>query len=314
MAKEILRAYTSSDDYMLETSDTIHALFNINIADFTAFDSNLDATFSSNWLTKINAARTVVRDSQIKDVLAEKTEIVLSIMENCRQKYIQVKYFAIQTFPNSSAKQSEFGIDTYKTVRTNQSKMILFLDEMHKACVKYQTELNVAGLTDPQIDEIITLRDTLLEANTNQESYTKGRPVLTQDRILALNECYLSTKRVVDAAHVVYYNDYARKNQFVFGSGNDSGSGSNSDLTITGLISNALNAAPIGAATIIITSSLGSYNTTTDPLGNYSVVIQLAETEDCLVSINAINFQPFSQTSTINPDDATVLNFSLTPN
>ncbi|MDP2175944.1 MAG: hypothetical protein Q8K70_08555 [Bacteroidota bacterium] len=72
MAKEIIRAYNSSDDYMCETSDTLHAIFVDELAAFTAYDSTLDATFASNWLAKIDDARTVVKDSQIKDILAQK--------------------------------------------------------------------------------------------------------------------------------------------------------------------------------------------------------------------------------------------------
>ena len=58
---------------MLETSNTLQSLFVTNIADFTLFDTTLDNAFATNWLNSINAAATVVRDSQIKDIQAQRT-------------------------------------------------------------------------------------------------------------------------------------------------------------------------------------------------------------------------------------------------
>ncbi len=216
MAKEIIRAYNGSDDYMLETSNTLQSLFVTNIADFTLFDTTLDNTFASNWLLSINAASTVIRDSQIKDIQAQRTDAVLAQMELCKLKYNEVKYFAVKIFPKDYARQAEFGTDTYGEARKSQSKMISFLDEMHKACVKYQTQLIAGGMSAAKIAAIQTLRTALQNANTSQESYVRGRPVLTQDRVILLNNCYLKTRTVIDAAQVIYYNDVARRQQYIF--------------------------------------------------------------------------------------------------
>ncbi len=222
MSDEIKRIYSGSDDYMLETANTLHLIFAANIAQFTAFDTKLDAPFSASWLNKIDLAGTVVRDSQIKDIQAQKTMEVLDVLTTSKTKYNEVKYFAKKAFPTNKAKQAEFGTDTYDDNRKSQSKMIAFMDEMHKACLKYQAELIVVGMTLGKITEIDTLRTQLLNANTNQEGYIKGRSVLTQDRIITLNECYLDTMTVIEAAQIVYINDYARKNQFVFNPTNTS--------------------------------------------------------------------------------------------
>lgn len=216
MAKEIIRAYNGSDDYMLETSNTLQSLFVTNIADFTLFDTTLDNAFATNWLNSINAAATVVRDSQIKDIQAQRTDAVLAQMDLCKLKYNEVKYFAVKIFPKDTARQAEFGTDTYGEARKSQSKMISFMDEMHKACVKYQTQLVAGGMSAAKIAAIQTLRTALQNANTSQESYVRGRPVLTQDRIILLNNCYIKTRTVIDAAQVIYYNDVARRQQYIF--------------------------------------------------------------------------------------------------
>ena len=216
MSEIIVRAYNGSDDYMVETSATLQSLFVTNIADFTAFDTTLTIAYGTTWLNAINAAGTVVRDSQVKDILAQRTNAVLTQMELCKIKYNEVKYFANKVFPKDKARQAEFGTDTYLQARQSQSKMISFLDEMHKACVKYQTQLVAGGLSATKIAAIQTLRTDLQNLNTSQEGYIRARPVLTQDRIVVLNNCFNITKTIIEAAQVIYYNDIARRQQYVY--------------------------------------------------------------------------------------------------
>ena len=216
MTNEIKRAYIGSDDYMLETSSTLQSLFVTNVADFTALDTTLTLAYGTTWLNAINAAGTVVRDSQVKDILAQRTNAVLAQMELCKLKYNEVKYFATKVFPKDRARQAEFGTDTYMEARQSHSKMISFLDEMHKACVKYQAQLIAGGLSAIKIADIQTLRTNLQNLNTSQEGYIRARPVLTQDRITVLNNCYNITKTIIEAAQVIYYNDIARRQQYVY--------------------------------------------------------------------------------------------------
>jgi len=214
--KKSIRNYQGSDGYMLETSSALRVLFVENLPAFTSFDSTLDATFATDWLAKIEAAATVVHHTQVKDISAQKTDDVLELMEKCRLKYNEVKFFAIKAFKNSESKQAEFGTDTYASARARNVSMVAFMDEMHKACQKYLTQLLAAGMSQVSIDEIPLLRDALFAANTEQESYQRATPVLTQERIAVLNQCYDATRLVIDAAMVVYYNDYARRNMFVY--------------------------------------------------------------------------------------------------
>lgn len=201
---------------MLETSSALWIIFNDNLADFTAFDATLNVAFAADWKTKIDAANTVMHHSQVKDIAAQKTDLVLEQMELCRLKYNEVKFFAIKAFKNSESKQAEFGTDTYQKARAKHVSMVAFMDEMNKACLKYEAELLAAGMSQASLDGIIPLRDSLQDANSEQESYQRATPVLTQDRIEVLNNCYAATRLVIDAAMVVYYNDFARRNMFIY--------------------------------------------------------------------------------------------------
>jgi hypothetical protein len=213
---EIVRAYTSSDVYMTETARTIQSLFASDIAKFTNFDSTLTPAFANQFLAAVVAAETVVADSSVVDQQVQKTELVLAAMEKAKAKYADVKYFAIKAFPNSPGTQNEFGLNDYENARKSTPQMVQFLDEMSKACVKYQPQLLTAGYNAPAIVEIQTIRTELLTANSTQEVFKKQRPKLTEDRIIILNTCYNFVTQVNQAAQLVFKTDFAKQKQYVF--------------------------------------------------------------------------------------------------
>lgn len=213
---EIVRSYTSSDVYMTETARTIQSLFASDIAKFTNFDSTLTPAFATQFLAAVVAAETVVADSSVVDQQVQKTELVLAAMEKAKAKYADVKYFTLKTFPNSPGTQNEFGLNDYENARKSTPQMVQFLDEMSKACVKYQPQLLAAGYNAPAIVEIQTIRTELLTANSTQEVFKKQRPKLTEDRIIILNTCYTFVTQVNQAAQLVFKTDFAKQKQYVF--------------------------------------------------------------------------------------------------
>ncbi len=88
--------------------------------------------------------------------------------------------------------------------------------EMHRVCIKYKIPLIAAGYNQAAIDGILTLREELIQKNTNQKMTQKLRPKLTEDRIILLNTCYGGMMSVMAAAQLVYSEDYAKQHQFVY--------------------------------------------------------------------------------------------------
>ena len=213
---EILRAYKGSDAQMTEFARVAHNLMTSDLTKFTAFDSTLTAAYATQFLSAITAAETVVADTAVVDIQVQKTELIQTAMEKAKGKYADVKYFVQKTFPTSLATQNEFGLNDYERARKSATQMIQFLDEMSKACVKYQTQLVAKGFNATAIAEILTIRNELQTANTNQEVFKKQRPKLTEDRIIVLNTCYDFIVQVNAAAQRVYKDDFAKQKQFVY--------------------------------------------------------------------------------------------------
>ena len=214
--QEVVRAYTGSDAHMTESARVVYTLMNLELVKFTTFDSTLTAAFATQFLTAITNAETVVADTAVIDIQVQKTELIQTAMEKAKGKYADVKYFVQKTFPQSLATQNEFGLNDYERARRSSTQMIQFLDEMSKACVKYQPQLIAKGFSAAAIAEILTIRTELLTANSNQEVFKKQRPKLTEDRIITLNTCYEFLTLINAAGQRVYKDDYAKQKQFVY--------------------------------------------------------------------------------------------------
>lgn len=217
MSHKLSRNYRISDHQLIETSSALHQLFLNHIIDFQNFDFQLNNDFAEAWLLKIKNCLNVVKDHQVLNIQTQKTIEIKKVVNLCVSKYNEVRYFAKIAFSNNKTNLSEFGTD-FQIVRKNKSKLIVFMDQMHKVCLKHQVILIEKGLTLDKINAIETLKNELLNTNTIQENFKKNRLVQTEDRINILNDCYSDSIRIANVAQIVYANDFARKNQFIFNS------------------------------------------------------------------------------------------------
>lgn len=201
---------------MVERSETLQQLFENNLADFTAFDPDLDSAFNIDWKAAIEAAINITSGETVDDELQSYTQDTLAALTNCQKKYIEVKYYFAKAFPGNRAVMKEMGLDDYKRSRERQMRMVFFMENLHLKSEKYKVQLLANGYTQLKIDEIDTLRLALQAANKAQNAFSKGRPVLTQDRENIYNTCYDITAQICDAADSVYYNNEVKRNLFVF--------------------------------------------------------------------------------------------------
>lgn len=253
------RNYNGSDAYLLETANVIGNLLTTDLAVFTAFDSTMDAGFVSAFQTKIENALHFSSDGVITDQQAQKTVNVLNLMKAAKEKYQDVKYFAGKAFPDNEEVRNELGFNDIGKAKTKQTEMIVFLDELFAACTKYETELVNAGMPTSIIPSIDNLRVSLMNANTNQESFIKSRPVLTSQRIDLLNSVYQTLMQINEAAQIVFRGNEAKQKMFIYLAGT---SGGEENQIITKIlppnIATELLNVPYDAARIFILSNTGN--------------------------------------------------------
>ena len=215
--KRFRRIYAGTDAKMLETSDVFRLLFEDDLGKFTAFDSTLTANFVVEWKAKIVEGYKLDTHHRVKAIQGTMTAEVFKKMGECRSKYKEVKFFAEKAFPNNAAIRGKFGTQEFSKVRAKQLEMMPFMTEMYQACMEYKTELIAEGMTQTKIDAIKTLQEELLFLYNERENYAREKKAITETRIETLNACYRYTKLVMDAAKIIFEDDYARTKMFVFG-------------------------------------------------------------------------------------------------
>lgn len=212
---EVFRNYRVTDAEMLQTSGVFNTLFQQDSAEFIGFDADFDAPFAENWTTAISSAEEASQDVMLIDQLAGLTKTVDDNMEEARNFYQKLKYYIEKAYPGNKPVQNEFGFNDYESARRSTPKFINFLTMLHAAGVKYTTELIAAGVTQEVIDQIITLRDALKDADQVQEVFKKNRPLETQTRVEKLNECWKFSKKVCKAGKIIFASDAAKYNQYL---------------------------------------------------------------------------------------------------
>ena len=212
----IKRLYSVTDAKMCESAGVTYKFLEQDIAQFTAFNNNMNAAYLVEYSAAIQAAEVVVRDTSVKGEQAVKTETVEKVMEKARKKFKHVKFFVEKAFENSPGAQHEFGLYDYLKVRLNTTKMIGFLDLMHTVCVTHSAPLIAAGFSAAGIAEIETIMHELSASSLQQHAAKKERPVLTDERIITLNKCYSIMAQVNAAAQLVFSDDFAKQKQYRF--------------------------------------------------------------------------------------------------
>ncbi len=216
---KVKRAFKGKDSAMITKLSLMMKFFEDQLADFTAFDPNLNAAFLQNWKLAYEQLNTVLGWGQHGDERETKEEFFLlkganQTLRKCRAKYKDVKYFAGLAFPQNAEVLRQFGEGTYSKVSYSHLKMVPFMEMLFGVATKYKTDLIAHGYTQAAIDQIETLTAQLRTENQLQQLKKKERPTETRNRIEALNTFYSFGQRVHDAAQEVHRDSEALRHEF----------------------------------------------------------------------------------------------------
>jgi hypothetical protein len=215
-AEEKTRIFIGPDADMLQASRVTNGLFTEDKLAFTNFDSSFTDPFGTNWLQKIEAAAAVDQDSHYLNSQTELTNRVAVVMEECKAFFQSMKYFIEKAYPNQKTVYAQFGYKDYEQARQTEIKMIRFLGVLNKTAIEHSAKLIEAGFSQEKIDKIAALKEQLTTADYDQEMAKKKRASVTQERINALNECYEILQRVSKAGKIIFANDRAKYEQYLF--------------------------------------------------------------------------------------------------
>lgn len=214
---KIKRVYKGSDADMISKIAGIYHDLEKYLSDFTAFDPSINASYLNAFKTAFDEAGNLSLDDNDEQETTEDAIYInesVKVLARCRQKYMEVKFYAGKAFEGKKGVLKEFGEGAYSKVCNSRLQMVQFMETLHGVAEKYKTELLAQQYTQPAIDAIATLAAELRNANLTQQLQKQERPAATTKRIEALNRLYAFGQQAGKAALLVFRHSPTHRNMF----------------------------------------------------------------------------------------------------
>jgi hypothetical protein len=188
-----------------------------DFAEFVAFNpSKFTAQFIANYENAYQTALAFPSDENLTDIGTEKTALVAQKMEAARNLYQKrIKYFLEEAFAEKAGMLKSFGYDNYQTIRTSVSGMIAFLTKLEVRCTQEQTALLAVGISNTFLTDIETVKNELVAAYNDQQTYFGNQKDMTQTRKAAFEAMDNFVKEVCKVGKIIFegvnaakYSDY----------------------------------------------------------------------------------------------------------
>ena len=193
------------DAELIQISRAWHKLFLPHLADFTALDPQMDATFANNWLQLIEDFSAHPSDlatlAELGDLTAQTgkaTDAIFVLLEH-------LEYTVGRAFPKDKRILLEFGFADIRKLRNdNFSRMVLRSVVTKLVAEEYETELLAAGLNANFLFDYDTAFGTMADAEIAQEYFKTVRIKRTTQRIKYFNALYDLHLQVQKAAAIIF--------------------------------------------------------------------------------------------------------------
>jgi len=216
-SKQLKRNFIASDAEFLMNCDVFNGMLETDLLDFNGFDTDFNANYIATFNSEIMNAYSHGTDELLTDKQRQLTDVVTDLLKQCTTKYAELRYFVGRAFAKELNKVylHEFGSSRLAKVRAKPADMVVFMYNLYIKTNKYKTELLAKGYTQAKIDELLTLRNNLLEAAALQDGFIDTRPLITHLRILALNNLNLKMSRISAAAEIIYFDNPAKRGMYI---------------------------------------------------------------------------------------------------
>ena len=211
-----LRNYPMADDQVSQNAREMRDLFLTDEGKFIVFDPDYGGDFAQVWLSDIVASEEAPSDEEVLGEQVNSTVDVNNVMKQCQNKVQIVKRYVLKSFPNKKSVLKKYGFDNYEKVKNSQTGMYKFMKNLYKVAKKDAAELIANKFTQEQIDEILTLADSLVQLNETQEGKKSDRPLVTRDRIELNNIVWAKTAMVYRDGKIIFKDDPIKLKQYTY--------------------------------------------------------------------------------------------------
>jgi hypothetical protein len=213
--KDRERDFSMEDTLLIQKSETLHTHFLNYLAQFSAFDPDLNAAYAGNWLSSINECEGTETDETVMDQLQHHSEELDQAKKEGFIAASELEHYVKKAFPNKKRKAEEFGFTERKKARATQLNQYMWLIVMKKIAEDYSAELAAVGMPATLLTNLSTKTQTILEKETQQEYFKHLRIRYSSQRIEKLNKLYTFCSNVNKAAQIVFSNEPAERGLFI---------------------------------------------------------------------------------------------------
>lgn len=220
----IIRKYKFTDVVMLTSLATIIENAITNNVKIIEKRPTWTVAFFQDILQQIDdAIETYIGVDGAKELRAA-TKIVETIQADTLQKLSFLKLQIEQDFKKDPLQKTEFlnqlgYITYYKDANENKSQdaLIDLLYQFKKnATTALIASITSKGITASSINEIISVAETLKNANISQETFKSNRPAITNEAIAVFNNLYDDVIAIGKISAAIFKDDKALQQSFSF--------------------------------------------------------------------------------------------------
>lgn len=210
------RAFTMSDNVLLQSAGVFHGCLSAELGSFTARFPWLDAAWLAAFGVEIATANAFPADMSIRlDVGVISSDLRMAM----NQGYGALKAlagYATLAWPTDLSRQRAFGQDNWPAARPNTLRLIEAIELAHGTAqdADFKPLLLGKGCTQAAIDQLATLAIELRDRNNLLEAAKADRKVKRHDRIVLLNTVWERMTTLTTCATVVWPTDAARRAQY----------------------------------------------------------------------------------------------------
>lgn len=208
------RDYQMEDNILIQKSSVLRELFLDNLAAFSAFDPDLNATYADNWKTQIELCQNDLPDETIVDQQTQRTEKLESAKSVGFLAAEDLEYYVKKAFPNNRRIVKEFAFEKRSGLRARTLNLISWLMVMKKVADDYSTELSAVSMPASVLTNLVNAGNNIANKEIEQEYFKRKRLRFTRERMEKFNRLYAICCDVHDAAQSVFRKDAARLGQF----------------------------------------------------------------------------------------------------
>jgi len=215
--EEVLRIFSKPDEEVLLQSDLKLGSFNENKNLFVERFPQFGDPFASDWATATATARSIPPDYVSVSNQSGETEALMELMEKGRNLFQTLLLFTQLALPDNPNILNLMGQPQYVAARSSHHKLPILLKSAYSQATipENKQALLSKGMKESEIDELLTLAESIINQVTVQQNAKKGRTLTANKRITALNLVWEKMSLVCQCAKLLFQKDAVRYNLFL---------------------------------------------------------------------------------------------------